>query len=85
MAGATGKVGREVVRQLSASGASLRALVRDPVRATHIRLPGVDVVVGDLRQPDTLDAALSGVERVFLASPAELGAIYDEMAAYTFA
>ena len=71
MAGATGKVGREVVRQLSASGTSLRALVRDPVRASHIRLPGVDVVVGDLGRPETLDAALAGVDRVFLVSPAD--------------
>ena len=68
--GATGKVGREVVRQLSASDAPVRALVRDPARASHIRLPGVDIAVGDLSRPDSLDAALSGVDRVFLASPA---------------
>jgi len=68
--GATGNVGREVVRQLAAAGAPLRALVRNPAKASHIRLPGVDVVVGDLTRPETLDAALSGVDRVFLASPA---------------
>jgi uncharacterized protein YbjT (DUF2867 family) len=71
VAGATGKVGREVVRQLAAAAAPVRALVRDPVRASHIRLPGVDVAVGDLARPDTLDPALSGVDRVFVATPAE--------------
>jgi uncharacterized protein YbjT (DUF2867 family) len=69
--GATGNVGREVVRQLVAGGAPLRALVRDPARASHIRLPGVDIVVGDLARPETLDPALAGVDRVFLTSPAE--------------
>ena len=69
--GATGKVGQEVCRQLSAANVPARALVRDPVRASNVRLPGVQVVVGDLRRPESLDAALSGVDRVFLASPAE--------------
>ena len=69
--GATGKVGQEVCRQLSAADVQARALVRDPVRATNVRLPGVQVVVGDLGRPASLDAALSGVDRVFLASPAE--------------
>ncbi len=69
--GATGKVGQEVVRQLSAADVPARALVRDPVRASHIRLPGVQIVVGDLARPESLDPALSGVDRVFLASPAD--------------
>ena len=73
--GATGQVGREVVRQLATAGASLRALVRDPSRASHIRLPGVDVVVGDLARPETLEPALTGVDRVFLATPADPGQV----------
>jgi uncharacterized protein YbjT (DUF2867 family) len=69
--GATGKVGREVVRQLAASNAPVRALVRDPARASHVRLPGIEIAAGDLGRPETLDAALAGVDRVFLASPAD--------------
>lgn len=69
--GATGKVGQEVVRRLSARNASVRALVRDPARSSHIRLPGVEIVVGDLRQSETLAPALRGVDRVFLLSPPE--------------
>jgi len=68
--GATGKIGREVVRQLAAIGAPTRALVRDPARASHIRLPGVEIVVGDMEKPETLPGALSGVDFVFLLSSA---------------
>lgn len=71
VAGATGKVGSEVVQRLSAGGHRVRALVRDPVRASHIRRPGVDVVVGDLARPESLDGPLSGVRRVFVATPAD--------------
>ncbi len=69
--GATGKVGREVVRQLASDSVPVRAFVRDPARASSLRLPGVDIAVGDLGRPDTLDRALSGVNRVFLLSPAD--------------
>lgn len=75
--GATGKVGREVVRQLVATGAPIRALVRDPVSASPIRLPGVEVVTGDFSRPQTLPPALAGVERVFLLTPA-----HPDMLAY---
>jgi uncharacterized protein YbjT (DUF2867 family) len=68
--GATGKVGQEVVRQLAAAGVPARALVRDPAGASHIRIPGIDVVVGELGRPETLPAAFAGVERVFLLTPA---------------
>lgn len=66
--GATGNVGRHVVSQLLADGFEVRALTRDPSRAS---LPaGVDVRHGDLGQPDTLSPALAGIESVFLfASP----------------
>ena len=68
--GATGKVGHEVVRQLAGAGTPVRALVRDPVGASSIRLPGVEIVTGDLARPDTLVHALDGIERVFLLTPA---------------
>jgi uncharacterized protein YbjT (DUF2867 family) len=62
--GATGNIGREVVRELAARGAPMRALVREPSRAP---LPdGVEPVSGDLERPDTLGAALDGVGAVFL-------------------
>lgn len=65
--GATGNVGRQVVSQLLRTGVAVRALTRNPDSAG---LPdGVDVVRGDLSEPDTLDARLNGVEAVFLMWP----------------
>ncbi|GAA3761260.1 uncharacterized protein YbjT (DUF2867 family) [Spinactinospora alkalitolerans] len=65
--GATGNVGRQVVSRLRDAGAAVRALARDPASAG---LPdGVEVVRGDLSAPDTLEAALDGIESVFLVWP----------------
>lgn len=61
--GATGNVGSELVRALSAAGEPVRALVRDRAAA----LPdGVQPVTGDLDRPDTLRPALDGVRGVFV-------------------
>lgn len=63
--GATGHVGMHLISLLHGKGYSVRALVRDRTRAAG--LPDeVEVVVGDLARPETLPAALAGVERVFL-------------------
>jgi uncharacterized protein YbjT (DUF2867 family) len=62
--GGTGGVGSLVVDQLLGAGVPVRALVR---RAEEAALPpGVDVVAGDLGDPPSLEAALQGVEAVFL-------------------
>lgn len=73
--GATGKTGSEVVRQLRARGAAVRALVRDRARGEALLPAGVALAEGDLASPETLDAALLGVERLFLLSPSEPGAV----------
>lgn len=66
--GATGNVGGQVVAQLrDRGGVRVRALTRDPSRAA---LPDdVEVVGGDLSDPESLDAALDGVDAVFLSFP----------------
>lgn len=62
--GATGLVGRGVVNELLEAGADVRALTRRPAAAG---LPeGVEVFEGDLERPDSLRAALEGVERMYL-------------------
>jgi len=66
--GATGTVGSEVVKQLAATGAPLRALVRNLEKANQIRRPGVELAQGDFDKPETLGAALAGAEKVFLLS-----------------
>ena len=62
--GATGRVGRQVVSQLPATGVQIRALVRNPPAAALP--PHVDVMRGDLTLPQTLDACLNGIDTVFL-------------------
>ncbi|TDC54727.1 NAD-dependent epimerase/dehydratase family protein [Actinomadura sp. KC345] len=62
--GATGKVGRHVVDGLLRAGEAVRAVTRRPGGA---RLPaGVEVLPGDLRDPEGLKTALEGVGRVYL-------------------
>lgn len=66
VAGATGNVGREVVRQLVEAGQPVRALSRDPAKAT---VPaGATAVAGDLTDPATLRPALAGATALFMLS-----------------
>jgi uncharacterized protein YbjT (DUF2867 family) len=70
--GATGTVGREVVAQLLVVGAKVRALTRNPSGAQLDRQ--VELVAGDLNQPETIAKAVEGVERIFsLALGPQLG------------
>lgn len=60
--GATGSIGRHVVAEALTADYTTRALVRDPARAS---LPaGVEVVVGDVTRPETLAAAVAGVDAI---------------------
>ncbi len=65
---ATGNIGSQIVKQLSAQGISVRALVRHPEKAVDIADSGVEIVAGDFGKPETLDAALKGIKKVFLVS-----------------
>jgi uncharacterized protein YbjT (DUF2867 family) len=66
--GATGHVGRELVRELDAMGAAFRILVRDPARAAGLP-ERAERVTGDLDTPATLAPALDGVTQLFLLVP----------------
>jgi uncharacterized protein YbjT (DUF2867 family) len=66
--GATGRTGSEVVRQLAAAGQPVRALVRDKRKAEAIAGADAGIAEGDLAQPDTLGAALEGVDALYLVS-----------------
>jgi uncharacterized protein YbjT (DUF2867 family) len=69
--GATGHVGSELVRRLAAAGEPVRAMTRRPAKA---RLPaGAEAVYGDAADPASLDAALAGVDGVFLMSAQAVG------------
>ncbi len=62
--GSTGRIGSQVVTQLAASGASVRALTRSPEKAAFPA--GVTAVGGDLLDADAMRLALSGVKTLFL-------------------
>ena len=67
--GANGTVGSAVVPALLARGASVRVLVRDAAKATSAFGDGVEVVEGDLSDVAAFEAALDGVDKVFLNTP----------------
>src|SRR5205085_676762 len=68
--GGTGTTGKEIIGELHKLGAAgVRALVRDAGRASFIREAGFETVEGDFDRPETLDAALAGVERALLLTP----------------
>jgi uncharacterized protein YbjT (DUF2867 family) len=63
--GATGRIGTHLVRELVQSGANVRALVRNPERATRLE-PACQLVRGDIEDADSLCRALEGVRSLFL-------------------
>ncbi|RBQ15606.1 NmrA family protein [Spongiactinospora rosea] len=66
MTGASGRIGRWVVRGLVGAGARVRAMSRDPEAARALLPAGVEIVPGDFTRPETWSAALDGVRRVHL-------------------
>jgi uncharacterized protein YbjT (DUF2867 family) len=68
--GATGTVGRELVRLLVERGHRPRVITRDVAVARLVFGADVGYAQADLDRPETLPAALAGAEQVFLLSPA---------------
>ncbi|MFD0560022.1 uncharacterized protein YbjT (DUF2867 family) [Stackebrandtia endophytica] len=66
VAGATGTVGRHVVQTLHEAGHEVRALTRDPAKATFP--DGVSAIAGDLSTLDAVIPALDGVVGVHLVN-----------------
>ncbi|SDR17198.1 Uncharacterized conserved protein YbjT, contains NAD(P)-binding and DUF2867 domains [Thermostaphylospora chromogena] len=66
--GATGTIGREVVRLLAGRGEAVRAMSRTPSRVPS--LPGVHAVPGDFHDPASLERAVAGVTGLFLLTAA---------------
>lgn len=61
--GATGSIGSFVVEEAIRQGHAVRALVRSAAKARQ--LPGeAEIVLGDLMRPETLSAAVNGVDAI---------------------
>lgn len=75
VSGATGTIGREVVRLLLPRGLPVRAISRDARRARQALGPDVEVREADLRRPETLASVLDGAATVLV-----LTAVSDALA-----
>lgn len=73
VAGITGHVGGAAARTLLDAGHEVRALVRDPAKASAWAERGVDVRRGDLNDAAALAGALEGVEGAYLMLPPFVG------------
>ncbi len=68
--GSAGKTGRALLRALSARGEEARALVHRPEQARLVTEAGAqDVVVGDMRDPKTMEQATEKVRAVYHIPP----------------
>ncbi len=69
--GATGRFAGLVVPELQRRGATVRAMIRDPKKAEGVRARGAsEIVVGDLRDRTSVEAAVNGAGGVFYLGPA---------------
>jgi len=81
LTGATGFLGSHIARVLTAQGANLRLLVRPTSNLRNLESLKAETVTGDLRDPASLDKAISGCDtilhvaadyRLWLRDPAEM-------------
>jgi len=69
LTGITGNIGGATARALLGKGVRFRALVRDLGKAAPWAEQGVELVQGDLEDPDAVKRALAGVDRALLVMP----------------
>jgi uncharacterized protein YbjT (DUF2867 family) len=66
--GASGNVGQEVLGQIAKTGHPVRAAFQSAAKAAAAPA-GVETVIMDYNQPETVRSALRGVDKVFLVGP----------------
>jgi nucleoside-diphosphate-sugar epimerase len=69
--GATGFTGSHLCRRLIKDGFSVRALIRNANRGCELRDNGIETVLGDMRDRQSLARALEGIDSVY-----HLAAVY---------
>jgi uncharacterized protein YbjT (DUF2867 family) len=70
---AAGGVGRPLVRKLVATGKEVRAFVKNEEQAQRAKADGAtEIVIGDLRKPGDLEAALRGAHQIYHTAPTQL-------------
>lgn len=78
--GANGQLGQKVITSLlhTIAPQDVVALVRSPEKASALRELGVQIRQADYNQPETLAAALKGVDKVLLISGNEFGKRFEQ-------
>lgn len=71
--GATGSLGRLVTQKLLKRGESVRAISRDRSKADDLKGRGAHIILGDLRDPESLQFAVRGTRSVVAAAHSMLG------------
>ncbi|MFA6073519.1 MAG: NmrA family NAD(P)-binding protein [Candidatus Woesearchaeota archaeon] len=67
--GATGTIGKEAVKQLILAKARVRAGIYNNNEVNNIDVAGVEFVEFDFHNLDSMNSALTGVDKVFLITP----------------
>src|ERR1039458_10414608 len=82
--GGTGNVGGVVVKELLKRGAKVRVLARK--RPEQGKLPaGVEVAIGDMLDPGSVEQALQGVDKLFLLNAVVADELTQALIAYGIA
>jgi uncharacterized protein YbjT (DUF2867 family) len=67
VAGGTGRLGTLIVRRLAGDDVEVRVVTRDADRASHLAAIATEIVVGDVRDRASIDAAVQGATTVVSA------------------
>ena len=67
VAGGTGMLGRSLIPLLAGHGEPIRVLTRGGRPSPQLALPGIEMAIGDVRDPETLRRAMVGVRTVISA------------------
>jgi len=81
--GATGNIGSLVVKRLIERGDRLGVFVREAARAQDLYGSQVEIAVGDLADPASLELALRNIDTLFLVNAGPDLALRDEISAQT--
>jgi uncharacterized protein YbjT (DUF2867 family) len=68
VSGGTGRLGRILVRSMTADGERMRVLTRDRTAADELRAQGIEAVLGDLGDPEAVGRAVDGCSAVVAAA-----------------
>ena len=75
--GATGLIGRNLVRRLVQDGVCLRIFVRRQPPAEFMNDPNIEIFLGDLGDPSAVDRAVAGTEIVYHLGATMKGSAHD--------